>query len=159
MRRTTMILLGTFLLLWLNACAPLRGGLEAPVVRVTGLSVLPTQNLVPTFLIALRVSNPNRVALELEGLVYHLDLEGHRVLSGVAGQLPVIAAYGEEDIRLQVRPDLFSTASLFADLLRTPRESVRFSLETRLDPGGFLPWIKVTKTGELSLAPAGTGGS
>lgn len=154
LRNPYRILLLLILGLLAAACAPLRGGLQTPGVSVTGLSVLPTRDLVPTFLIELHVSNPNRVALELEGLVYHLDLEGHRILSGVANQLPVIAAYGEGDIRLPVRPDLLSTASLFADLLNQPREVFRFDLETWLDPGGLFPRIRVSKSGELSLAGA-----
>ena len=95
--------------------------------------------------------NPNRVALELEGISYYVDLEGHRVLSGVANQLPIIEAYGERDVVLQVQPDLFNTISLFTDLLNQPRDQFKFNLTAYLDVGGFIPKIKVEKEGLISL--------
>lgn len=142
---------GLLLLLLLTSCAPLFHSYETPIVAVSSFRVLPGDSIVPTFEIGLHVSNPNRVPLTLQGLSYHVSLEGHRVLGGVTSQLPEIPAYGEGDVLLQARPDLFSTISLFNSLMNQPRESFRFSLEADLDVGGLMPNIRITKEGQVSL--------
>ncbi len=132
-------------------CAPLLPHFEEPTVNVSSFRVLPGHSIVPTFEIGLHVTNPNRIALKLQGLSYHVELEGYRILSGVSNQLPVIEAYGEGEVLLQVSPDLFSTLSLFTDLMNQPRDRFAFTLEALLDVGGVLPKIGVHKDGELSL--------
>ena len=135
----------------LAGCAHLFSNFETPTVSVTSFRVLPGQGVLPTFEIGLHVINPNRTELKLAGISYHVDLEGHRVLSGVSNQLPVIEAYGEGDVVLQVQPDLFSTISLFTDLMKQPRDQFKFALTAYLDVGGFMPKIKVKKEGLISL--------
>ena len=135
----------------LAGCAQLSPGFETPTVNVTSFQVLPGQGVVPVFEIGLHVINPNRKALKLEGISYYIDLEGHRVLSGVANQLPVIEAYGEGDVVLQGQPDLFSTFNLFTDLLNQPRDRFKYDLIAYLDVGGLMPKIKVKKDGLISL--------
>ena len=133
-------------------CAPLLPNFETPTVTLSSFRVLPGSSIVPTFEIGLHVINPNRTALKLQGLSYNVELEGFRVLSGVSNQLPVIEAYGEGDVLLQAKPDLFSTISLFTNLINQPRDNFSFSLEALLDVGGLMPKIRVQKEGMLSLA-------
>lgn len=141
-----------FLLFFACSCSPLlQPGFETPVVTLSSFRVLPGNDIVPTFEIGLHVANPNRVALKLQGLSYEVELEGHQVLYGVASQLPEIKAYGEGDVVLQARPDLFSTIRLFTDLMSQPRDNVGFNFNALLDVGTFFPKIKVTKSGEISL--------
>ena len=135
-------------------CAPLLPSFETPTVTLSSFRVLPGSSIVPTFEIGLHVINPNRTALKLQGLSYNVELEGFRVLSGVSNQLPVIEAYGEGDVLLQAKPDLFSTISLFTNLINQPRDNFTFSLEALLDVGGLMPKIRVQKEGMLSLAGA-----
>jgi len=138
-------------LLLLSACATLNPEFEEPSVMVTSFRALPSENIVPRFEIGLHVINPNRSPLTLHGLSYNVELEGYRILTGVANQLPEIAAYGEGDVLLQASPDLFSTFNLFAELMTQPRERFRFKLEAKLDVGWLLPKIRVEKTGEIAL--------
>ena len=135
-------------------CAPLLPNFETPTVNLTSFRVLPSNSVVPTFEIGLHVINPNRMALKLQGLSYHVELEGYRILSGVSNQLPVIEAYDEGDVLLQARPDLFSTINLFTELLNQPRDQFHFNLEALLDVGGLMPKIRVNKQGEISLTGA-----
>lgn len=148
MKQTCRLLLLIFLL---GGCAILSPTFEEPTVNLTSFRVLPSPGVVPKFEIGLQVINPNRTALKLQGLSYHVELEGHRILTGVANQLPVIAAYGEGEVLLQASPDLFSTFSLFTELMNQPRESFQFKLKAKLDVGAFLPKISVEKAGEISL--------
>jgi len=109
--------------------------------------------MAPRFEIGLHVINPNRMALDLAGLSYTVSLEGHQILSGVANDLPAIDAYGEGDVTLLATADLFNSISLFADLVRQPRDNFSYELEAILDLGGIYPNVNVDKKGQISLAP------
>jgi len=135
----------------LCSCATLSPDFEQPTVNVSSFRMLPSNSLVPRFEIGLHVINPNRIPLKLFGLAYEVELEGHRVLTGVASELPVIGAYAEGDVLLQASPDLFSSISLFTDLMNQPREKFQFNFSARLDVGKFLPKIRVEKSGEISF--------
>ncbi len=139
------------LLLVITSCAPLFPGFETPTATLSSFRVLPGDTIVPTFEIGLNISNPNRVPLKLEGMTYTVSLEGEPVLRGVTNQLPTIAAYGEGEVVLQVRPDVFSTINLFNRWLNQPRDVFVYSFEAQLDVGRFVPRINVVRSGEISL--------
>ena len=141
------------LLLLLVGCVGLRPDFEQPTVSVTSFRALPTGSVAPRFEIGLHVVNPNNFPLELQGISYTISLEGHRILTGVANQLPQIAAYGEGDLLLRASPDLLSTISLFSDLMNQPRESFHYELLAKLDVGGLLPKIVISKSGQVALSP------
>lgn len=139
------------MLLLLTSCAPFMAGYETPVVNVSSFRALPGESMVPTFEIGLHISNPNRFPLKLQGMTYSVAIEGERVLNGIANQLPVIEAYGEGEVLLTARPDLFTTISLFSNLLRQPRDNFNFNLEAVLDAGGMIPKIRINREGMVSL--------
>lgn len=144
------------LLIFFSGCSTLdMVNLEQPQVNVSSFRMLPSNNIVPRFEIGLHVINPNRAPLKLFGMSYEIELEGHRVLTGVANELPLIAAYGEGDVLLEAAPDLFSTISLFTDLMNQPREKFNFKFAARLDVGKFLPKIRVEKEGQIGLPGQG----
>lgn len=135
----------------LAGCAVLSPGFETPTVAVNSFRVLPSQGSAPRFEIGLHIVNPNRSALKLEGVIYSLSLEGHKVLTGASSDLPVIEAYGEGDVTLSATADLLSTLSLIAGLLNQPQETFVYKLEASLDIGSLRPRIRVQKKGEISL--------
>jgi LEA14-like dessication related protein len=78
----------------LSACATLNPNFEEPQVSVNSFKILPGGSINPTFEIGLRVVNPNSMPLNLKGMSYTASIEGNKIFSGVANQLPVITAYG-----------------------------------------------------------------
>lgn len=141
------------LMFWaVSGCAGLDADFETPTVGVSSFRTVPSEGAVPRFEIGLHIVNPNRSALRLEGIVYSVILEGHKILSGVSGDLPVIAGYGEGDILLTATPDLLSAARLMSSLMNQPRETFSYELEARLDIGKLRPRIKVREQGQVSLA-------
>jgi LEA14-like dessication related protein len=142
------------ILLSLSGCAAMQPGYEAPTVTVSSFRALPAQGGTPGFEIGLKVVNPNRAALDLEGVAYTVRLEGREVLKGVANDLPVIDGYGSGDILLEATPNLFESIRLIRDLIATPRESFDYELEAKLDPGGFRPPVRIRDTGNISLGPS-----
>ena len=135
-------------------CASLQPGFETPTVGVSSFRALPSEGMVPRFEIGLHIVNPNRTALKLEGIVYSVILEGHKVLTGVAGDLPEIGAYSEGDVTLMATADLLSSISLVSSLMRQPQETFSYELDARLDIGTLRPRIHIQEQGKISLAGA-----
>ena len=145
-------------LLVLAGCATLQPGYEAPTVTVTSFRPVSTDGGVPRFEIGLRVINPNRSPLELQGLAYNVSLEGRRLLVGVANDLPVIAGYGEGEVRVLASVDLLGGLGLITDLMGAQeRRPLRYRLEAKLDVGTLQPAIRVEHEGTLELNPTTSG--
>nr|WP_320014472.1 LEA type 2 family protein [uncultured Desulfobacter sp.] len=135
-----------------SGCAPLQPGFETPVVSISSFEALPSQGVVPQFEIGLHIVNPNRTALNLIGMVYTISLEGHKLVTGVTNELPVIEAYSEGDIFLNASVNLFSSIGFFTNLIRNQNlEKISYQFNAKLDVGTLHPVIRVTKKGELSL--------
>ena len=146
------LLLGISTLI-LAGCAGMGSGYETPTVAVSSFKALPSEGALPSFEIGLRVINPNREALELQGVAYTVSLQGHEIIKGVANDMPVIDGYGEGEIVLTAAANLFAGIRLIADLMRGDGGNLEFELEAKLDIGGFRPAIRVRESGEISLQP------
>ncbi len=143
------------LLLTLSGCASLQPGFEKPTVTVNRFQLAPDSGLLPRFEISLQVVNPNRTPLALAGVAYTVTLEGHRILTGVSNQLPVIEGYGQAEIQLLATTSLLDSLRLFSDLTQRHRDRLHYELSLKLDPGGLQPPLRVTDSGQISLSPAG----
>ena len=148
----TAVLLAACLALF--GCASLHPDFETPTVGISSFRALPSQGMVPRFEIGLHIVNLNRTALKLDGIVYSVTLEGHKVLTGVSGDLPVIGAYSEGDVTLMATADLLSSIGLLTSLMQRPQETFSYELDARLDIGSLRPRIHIQEKGELSLAGA-----
>lgn len=139
----------------LHGCASLQPSFENPTVTVNSFEVLPSSGMLPRFAIGLHVINPNRTALTLQGLVYTVAIEDHKILTGVANDLPQIEPYGEGDIRVEASVDLFEGLGLLSKLMRQQQStSVEYSLNARLNVSSLLPDIEISDSGQIDLAAA-----
>lgn len=136
-----------------TGCASLQPEFKEPTVSVTSFRALPAEGMAPRFEIGLHVTNPNRFALTPAGIAYSVSLEGRQILNGVANNLPEIEAYGEGNITLLATVDLFNSFSLFADVIRQPRDTFSYELDALLDLGGIYPNMKFSEEGQVSLTP------
>ncbi len=133
-------------------CASLDPGYETPSVTISSVKSLPGNGAAPRFEIGLHIVNPNRTELALQGVAYTLSIEGHKILTGVANDLPLIEAYGEGDVILMGTVSLFNSIAFFADMTRTGgMEELEYSLDAKLDSGALNPIIRVNRTGTISL--------
>lgn len=139
-------------ILLFSGCAGLQtSDYQDPAVSINTFKIVPSQGLAPRFEIGLRIVNPNREALELKGIAYTIDIEGNRILTGAANDLPVIEAYSEGDVTLQASTDLFGGLGLITDLMKQKSDKVTYDLHVKLDAGSFRPLVHVDRTGEMSL--------
>ncbi len=133
-------------------CATLRPSFETPTVTVNSIRLLPSGNIVPQFEIGLHIVNPNRSALNLHGIAYTLSLDGYKILTGVANDLPTIEGYGQGDITLIAATNLISSIRLISDLVSRSRDAITYDLDAKMDLGGILPVLHVNESGEIDLA-------
>lgn len=136
----------------LSSCVSMPRDFEEPSVTVTSFTPITSNSISPQFEIALHVTNPNREPLELEGMSYTIHLNGNKVLSGVANNLPVIEAYGEADVMLKATANLFGGFQLLTGMMTTNKENIEYEFNAKLDAGMFIPSINVNKKGVLSVA-------
>ncbi|TKB11717.1 LEA type 2 family protein [Desulforhopalus sp. IMCC35007] len=101
------------LFLFISSCASFVPYKEKPTVGLKTFQLMPGDGLIPKFAIGLHIINPNRESLKIEGLYYTVSIEGHKVLAGVANDLPKIRGYGEGDISIEATVDLLGGARAY----------------------------------------------
>ena len=138
--------------LLIAGCATLQSDFETPQVDVVAVRMLPPDGILPRFNVDLRVTNPNRSKLPINGATYSLELEGLQLISGLANDLPDIPAYGEEVMTLDMTLNWMEGLKLINQLAREPKDSLSYTLKAKLDVGLLLPAIRISETGEMSLA-------
>jgi LEA14-like dessication related protein len=138
----------------LQACAGFGIGYEAPTVTVSSFKALPSDGLIPAFAIGLRVINPNREALKLQGIAYTVSLDGYDVIKGVGNDLPLIEGYGEGEFNLTASANLFEGIRLVSGLMSGNKDRFSYALEAKLDVGSFRRAIRVKDAGEINLGAA-----
>ncbi len=134
-------------IVFITACVTTPTDFEEPSVSVTSFKPKISTNISPQFEIVLHVTNPNREPLQLEGMSYTIQLEGIKVMSGVANDLPTIEAYGEADVKLNATADLLGGFQLLAGLMTENKEHIDYEFNAKLDVGVFMPRIEVSKKG------------
>ena len=152
MRRYHRIIILVLTALTVTGCATLRQDFETPAVNVSAIRPLSSDSLAPRFEIVLHIVNPNRSPLNLHGIVYTLTLDGHKLLTGAANDLPTIEGYGEGEVVVIAAASLLSSIRFLTDLMHSQRETIAFELRAKLDPGGIRPSIHVSEKGEINLS-------
>ncbi len=142
------------LLLFMVGCAGLQPELSKPTVSISGFKVLPSGGIVPRFEITMRVVNTGRTPLDIDGVVYTVELGGNRILTGVAKDLPVIAAYSEGNVSVSGTPDLFGSLGFFQKMVNDRSDAIDYKVDVAIDVGTFYPTIRTTKRGNFSLSEA-----
>ena len=142
------VILATLLL---SACVSLPQDFKEPGVTLVSITPQIRNLFAPEFDVVLRVTNPNRKALEIAGLSYTLHLQGIKMIQGVATDFPAIPAYGEADFTLSATADLAAGLNLIGDLVQQPGSDVNFEFNADLDLGSFYPMVKIQRAGAISL--------
>ncbi|MGD2138462.1 MAG: LEA type 2 family protein [Gammaproteobacteria bacterium] len=92
----------------LAGCAGLQPYAETPRVSLVSIKPLDMQMLEQRFMLELRIFNPNRVALPVEGLSYALEINQREFAYGVSQQEVSIPPYGEALLQVVVFSNLLN---------------------------------------------------
>ena len=79
----------------LGGCAGLRLGMQKPEVTVANIRLLDGNLFEQRFVLTLRITNPNRVEIPIEGLSFDLDLNEQPFAKGVSNRALVVPRLGE----------------------------------------------------------------
>jgi len=140
------------LVLLASGCASLNPYPQRPTLSVTSLQLAPgSTGSAPLFRVGLEVVNPNPTALPLRGIVYQVEFEGIRLLSGATGNLPTVPAYGSAGFTVDMRPDLLGGVRLATELLSRQRDRLDYRFSAALDVGRMIPDIRVDQRGSMPL--------
>ena len=146
-----LLIINLLFLSLLGACATLSPSFEKPSLQVNSIRLINSNGLASNFEILLRVTNPNRDDLSIDGMTYTLSLAGNEIVSGVASDLPTIPAYGEVEVKIMATLSLLGGLKLLNDLANKNQQSIDYELITRLDVGKFYPMITINKKGDFKL--------
>ncbi|MGD2128353.1 MAG: LEA type 2 family protein [Lysobacterales bacterium] len=149
--RTILRMLTLCLAASIASCATLDPDYEEPTVTLTSFKALPSEGMVPSFEIGLRIINPNRQTLTLQGIVYTISLEGHELVKGVGKDFAPIEGYSQGDVHLTASANLLAGIRLIGDLARSPEQSLDYAFQARLDLGGLYPSLRIAETGTVEL--------
>ena len=137
-------------LFFLSGCAGMQTGYDSPTVSLTSFRFIPSESIVPKFEFGLRIINPNRDAIELEGLFYNITIDDNKILSGVTNQLPIIEGYGEADVLLEASVDVLGGAKLLQSIIHSPKDSFQYGFNAKLDLGSLKPPLRISEKGTFS---------
>lgn len=136
----------------LVGCAVLHPIVEEPTVNVVGVQLLPSRGLQQRIAVELMVANPNAQDLSLNGISYTIAIEKFSVLNGVSNQVPVLKAYQETPVTLEVSANLLEIARLFEYFSRKGvGHEVDYLFTAKLDFSRWLPVTRVEKAGKIPL--------
>jgi LEA14-like dessication related protein len=140
-----------FLLVAMSACSTLYQQLDPPKISVESFRTLPSGQGTPRFEIKLRVVNPNVVPLDIAGVSYSVEIMDRELITGVANDVPVIEAYGDEVVTLEAGLQLFELLRLLASLGTAPGDAVPYRLSAKMDFRGMVPTQRIEDSGEIRL--------
>lgn len=134
-----------------GGCVSLSADFEQPQVALRSIALRSVNGLTSDFDIVLNVTNPNRKALAVRGLVYTIRLSGYRLAEGAASDIPRIPAYGETEVGLSARADLVAGLGVLSELLAQPSAPLEYEFDARLDLGRFYPPVEIRRSGTIAL--------
>ncbi|UTA47756.1 LEA type 2 family protein [Simiduia sp. 21SJ11W-1] len=133
----------------LSGCAGIQPGLEAPEVKLVSVQPITSDGFHHRFAVGLAVTNPNATDISVRGMSYRIGIAGHDIFSGVANQVPVLPAYAETPVTVEVSASLMNVLALISDLSSRSPSELTYQLNAKLDVGTFMPAIRVEESGPL----------
>ena len=147
-RKVSMLLMACFLL---QSCAMLDPDYEEPTVMLSSFRAIPSEGMMPSFEVGLRIINPNTAPLNLEGIVYTISLQGHELVKGVGKDYPLIEGYSEGNITLVASANLLSGIRFVTGMTKQQNELLEYEFKAKLDVGGLYPSLRISETGTLDF--------
>lgn len=142
---------------WLAGCTgtwlrPLKPEVALADVRFEGGNLLEQR-----FVLTLRVTNPNRFEIPMQGLTFTLDVADQPFAHGMGNRPVTIPALGEALVEVKATTGLVSFLSQFGKLGKTPG-AIPYRLKGRLVTGGRFGDLDFDRRGEMDPAKLLKGG-
>jgi LEA14-like dessication related protein len=127
------------LLFAVSACAALPAAREPLRINVADIDAEPGEGFELRLLVKLRVQNPNDVAVDYEGAVIDVDVNGKNLASGVSGAKGSVPRFGETVLTVPVTVSAFSAVRQAIDGFTDgkPIDKVPYVLRGKLSTGAM----------------------
>ncbi len=131
-----------------TGCATMSPTYEPPIVSLSYFRPAESGN---GFDVGLKILNPNREPLNLQGVVYTISVQGQDIIKGVGKGFEPIEGYSEGDISLTAAPNFIAGIRLLSELMTQSGTALDYEFEAKLDVGGYYPRVKISETGRFNL--------
>jgi LEA14-like dessication related protein len=152
----TAILLGLISIAsQLSGCALLYRDLQPPTAELVAIQPEGLQNdLSLALLTRLRITNPNSVALPIEGGRLEIDLNGEPVANSTLSEDFTVPANSSTDIDIRINVNLAAGLAIGLGILNSQQADVAWQLSGYVDVGmQYLGRVNIRESGVLQLAP------
>ena len=136
--RQLIISLSAALIIGLTGCATLPTGSEPPYLSIISIEPVEVTPLEQKYRFKVRVQNPNDHDLNISGMSYVLEVNGHSFLKGVSNEAVTVPRYGESIIELSGVSTLFGFVRQIQALQEQQTPNMQYKLSGKLSlSGGF----------------------
>jgi LEA14-like dessication related protein len=139
----------------LAACASLPT-LDPPRVTLADIDSVSFEGMELRMRVKLRVQNPNRIALDYDGIDVQVSLQGRGVARGVSDERGSVPGYGEAIVALPVTISLMDLGRQALHILQGGGGPVHYTIEGKLG-GTLLGATRFHSEGQLALPAPGSG--
>lgn len=151
LRRLGFTGLALVLALAAAGCAGLYRYADPPRVALAGIRLLDLTLFEQRYLLALRIQNPNRFELPIEGMSYTLDVNGSEFAHGVNNRKTTIPAFGEQLLEVSVVTDLLGTVKQLQRWEGQRPQKLDYRLKGRIQIASTPVSLPFEYSGKISL--------
>jgi LEA14-like dessication related protein len=154
----TVILLGLITITsQLSGCALLYRDLQPPTAELVAIQPEGLQNnLSLAVLTRLRITNPNSVALPIEGGRLEISLNGQPVANSTLTEDFTVPANSSIDIDIRINVNLAAGLAIGLGVLNSQQTDIGWQLSGHVDVGiQYLGRVKIEESGTIQLAAKG----
>jgi LEA14-like dessication related protein len=146
------------LMLWLGIAVSLAACASAdhPAVNLVSVKLASLSLFEQRFVTTLRIQNPSRAELALEGISVEIELNGNTFARGVRPGALVIPAYGQDTVGVETISTTSGIARNLRALARTGDVKLNYRLTGRLQPRDRPDAIAFDDKGVISLSDLGS---
>lgn len=132
-------------------CSGLYQYADPPRVTLAGIRILDLNLFEQRYQLALRVQNPNRFDLPIEGMSYTLEVNGAEFAHGVNNQKNTIPALGEQVLQVGVVTNLLSTLEQLRRWEKQPPQQLDYRLKGKIQAANLAFDLPFQYSGKISL--------
>lgn len=150
MTRAPARVLAALSTLALGGCASLAN--RDPLnIDVAGIDPLPSEGLELRLAVKVRIQNPNDAPVEFTGTALSLDVNGHKLASGVSDEVGTVPRYGEAVLTIPVTISALNMARQVLGFVNADnRNEVPYRVRGKLE-GGLLGTRRFDDAGTFEL--------
>lgn len=134
--------------LGLAGCASLAGLQETPRVTLAGLMPIDIGLLEQRYAATLRIQNPNKVPLVIQGMDYTIEVNDREFASGLSNEALEVPPFGERTLEVSL---VSSLVALIEQLRSLEQGKLQYRLFGRASVKGVPGTVAFSHDGELKL--------